>query len=80
MRNQKQRVVLNKQVSSLAHVNVWVVQGSTVSLILSLICINNFTDDLFSDDTSLISVVHKVNTLGGEANNDLVKINKWTYQ
>ena len=66
--------------SSLAHVNVWVVQGSTVSLILSLICINNLTDDLFSDDTSLISVVHKVNTLGGEANNDLVKINKWTYQ
>ena len=35
---------------------------------------------LFADDTSLFSVVHNVNILAGEVNNDLVKINECAYQ
>ena len=68
----------------MADVNAWVAQGSTISLLLSLIYTNDLADDLsnaklFADDTSLISVIHDVNTSAGEVSNDLVKTNKWTY-
>ena len=56
-----------------------------MSLLLSLIYINDLADDLsnaklFAEDTSLFSVVLNVNTSAGQVSNDLVKINKWTYQ
>ena len=35
---------------------------------------------LFADDTSLFSIVHDVNTSARESNDDLKKINKWTFQ
>ena len=84
MRNRKERVVLNGQVPSLADVNAWVAQVFTISLLLSLIYVNDLADDLwnaklFADGTSLFYAVHYVNTLAGEVSNDLVKINKWTY-
>ena len=79
-RNRKQSVVLNGQVPSLANVNTWV----AISLLLSLIHINDLPDDipnvkLSACGTSLFSVVHNVNTSAGEVSIDLVKINKWTY-
>ena len=44
--------------------------------------INDLTDDfsntkLFANDTSLFSVVHKINTSADEGNNDSVKTNYW---
>ena len=35
---------------------------------------------LFADDTSLFSVIHDSNTSALELNNDLAKINRWTFQ
>ena len=34
---------------------------------------------LFTDDTSLFSVVHNANTTAKELNDDLVEIDRWTY-
>ena len=84
MRNRKERVVLNGQVPSLADVNAWVAQVFTISLLLSLIYVNDLSDDLsnaklFADDTSLFYGVHNVNASAGEVSNDLIKIDKWTY-
>ena len=53
---------------------------------LFLIYINDLADDLSSnvkllaDDTSLFPVVHDVNAFARELNDDLKKINKWTFQ
>ena len=82
MRNRKQIVVLNGQVSSLANVNAWVPKDSTFGLFLFLMYTNDLTDDfsntkLFANDTSLFSVVHKINTSADEGNNDSVKTNYW---
>ena len=76
MRNPKERVVLSGQVPSLADVNAWVAQVFTVSLLLSLIHVNDLADDLsnaklFPDDTSLFYAVHNVKTSAGEVSNDL---------
>ena len=84
MTNRKQRIVLKGQASSLVGVNAWVPQGSTFGPVLFLIYINAFAENLpnarlFADDTSLFTVVQNVNTSADEANNDLVKINKWDY-
>ena len=35
---------------------------------------------LFAHDTSLLSVIHDSNTSALELNNDLAKINRWTFQ
>ena len=69
--------MLNRQVPSLAGVNAWVVQVFTISLLLSLIYVNDLADDLsntklFTDDTSLFYVVQNVNTSAGEVSNDLI--------
>ena len=69
--------MLNRQVPSLAGVNAWVVQVFTISLLLSLIYVNDLADDLsntklFADDTSSFYVVQNVNTSVGEVSNDLI--------
>ena len=38
------------------------------------------TAKLFSNDTSLFSIVHDPNTLANKLNKDLQKISKWAYQ
>ena len=81
-RNRKQRLVLKRQASSLADVDVWVPHGSTFGSLLFLIDINDLTGDLlnskqFGADNSLF---HNVNISADEVNNDLVKFNKWAYQ
>ena len=71
--NEKQKLVLNDQASSLTDVNAWVPQGFTFDALLFLIYINDFADDflnpkLFADDTSLFSVTRNVNTSADEVN------------
>ena len=82
LKDRKQRVILNEQVSSWTGVNTGVPEGSILSALLFLIYINDLVDGLssntkfFADDTSLFSVVHDVETYRNELNNDLYQINK----
>ena len=64
----------------------WSSQGSILDPLLFLIYINDLSDNLtsnaklFADETSLISVVHDVNTSAKELNDDLKNINDWAFQ
>ena len=75
----------NGQSSSWTNVNEGVSQGSFLSPLLFLIYINDLSDGLlsnaklFADDTSLLSVVHDINTSAIELNSDLKKINDWAF-
>ena len=86
LKDRKQRVVLNEQVSSWTGVNKGVPQGSILGPLLFLIYINDLADGLspnaklFADDTSLFSVIHDVDTSANELNNDLYQITKWAFQ
>ena len=77
LKDRKQRVSLNGQVSSWTGVNAGVPQGSILSLLLFLVYINDLGDglsssaELFTDDTPLFSVIHDVDTSANELNNDL---------
>ena len=83
LKNRKQRVLLNGQVSGWSDVKAGVPQGSILRPLLFLIYINDLSEGLssnaklFADDTSLLSVIHDSNTSALELNNDLAKINRW---
>ena len=86
LRNRKQRVLLNGQVSDWSDVRAGVPQGSTLGPLLFLIYINDLSEGLssnaklFADDTSLFSVIHDSNTSALELKSDLAKINRWAFQ
>ena len=81
----KERVVLNGQNSSWANDHAGVPEGSILGPLLFSIYINDLLDDLYSnvklftDDTSLFSIVQDVIASVRELNNDLKKINKWAF-
>ena len=80
LRNRKQRVLLNGQVSGWSDVKTAVPQGSILGPLLFLIYINDLSEGLssnaklFADDTSLFSVIHDSNTSALELNNDLANL------
>ena len=82
----KQRVVLNGQHSSWRDVNAGVPQGLIQGPLLFLVYVNDFSNGLksnpklFADDTFLFSVIHDVNSLQIDLNEDLDKVNNWAYQ
>ena len=86
LRNRKQRVLLNGQVSDWPDVRAGVPQGSILGTLLFLIYINNLSEGLssnaklFADDTSLFSVIHDSNTSALELNSDLARTNRWEFQ
>ena len=86
LKNRKQRVLLNGQVSDWSDVRAGVPQSSILGPLLFLIYINDLSEGLssnvklFADDTSLFSVIHDSNTSALELNSDLTKINRWAFQ
>ena len=86
LKERKQRVVLNGQVSTWKYINAGVPQGSILGPLLFLIYINDLTEglttnvNLFADDTSLFSVVHDTPTSANDLNKDLEIINNWAFQ
>ena len=78
----KQRVVLNGQVSTWENINTGVLLGSTLGLLLFLIYINGLTEGLttnaklFADDTSLFSVVYNTQTSANDLHKNLQITNK----
>ena len=79
----KQRVILNGQASELAFVKAAVPQGSVFGLLMFLVYINDFVNEikasvrLFADDTSLHIIVDNPNIAAVTLNNDLEHITKW---
>ena len=84
--SRKQRAVLNGQYSSWASITAGVHQGSILEPLFFLIYINDLSNNLssnsklFADDTSLFSVVHKINTSTNNLNKDLKNVNDWAAQ
>ena len=82
LRNRKQRVLLNEQVSDWSNIKANVPHGSILRSLLFLIYINNLSEGfssnarLFTDDTYLLSVIHDKNTSALELNNAVTKMNR----
>ena len=83
--NRKQRVALNGQSSSWTNVKVRVPQGSILGPFLFLKYINDLPDGLssntkvFTNDTSLFSVIHDSVITILEPNSDLSRIKNWLF-
>ena len=84
--DRKQRVVLNGQCFSWFDIRASAPQGSILGALLFLIYINDLSNDiktkfkLFTDDTSLFSAVHDIDTSANDPNHDLEKISEWAFQ
>ena len=86
MNIRKQRVVLNGQYDSWFSMEAVVPQGSILGPLLFFIYVNDLSNDLitnvklFTDDTSLFSIVYKMNTSTTNLSNNLNEIKNWTIQ
>ena len=86
LKERKQRVVVNGQVSTWKNIKAGVRQGSILGPLLFLIYINDLTGGLitnvklFADDTSLFSVVHDSQTSANDFNKNSKIMNNWTFQ
>ena len=82
----KQRVVLNGQHSSWTNIEAGVPHVSILGPLFFLIYINGLSDGLtsnpklFVDETSLLSVIHNINSAANNLKSDLMKINNWAFQ
>ena len=81
-KDRKQKVILNRQVSSWTGVNAGVSQESVFGPLLFLVYISDLADGLssnvklFADEISLFLLIHNVDTSANELNNHLYQINK----
>ena len=86
LKERKQHVALNGQVSTWKNINAGVPQGSILGPLLFLIYINDLTEglttnvQLFADDTSFFSVVHDTQTSANDLNKYLELMNNWAFQ
>ena len=78
LKNRKQRVFLNGQISSWTNALAGAPQGSFLGPLFFLIYINDLSDDLTSNP--LFSVAQDKNTSAKELNNNLQEISNWAYQ
>ena len=78
----KQKVVLNGQHSSWNNATTGAPQGSVLGPLLFLIYTNDLSSNykLFSDDTSLFSVVNNIYTSATTLSQDLNAITDWAFQ
>ena len=78
-------MIFNGQTSNWADIHAGVPQGSILVPLLFLIYIIDLAENLtsnpklFTDDTSLFSVVHGLSTSANEINDDLKKIEAWAH-
>ena len=85
-KERKKHVVLNEQVSAWKNINAGVPQGSILGALLFLIYINDLPEGLttnvklFTDDTSLFSVVHNTQTSANDLNKYLKILDNWVFQ
>ena len=81
-KDRKQKVILNRQVSSWTGVNAGVSLESVFGPLLFLVYISDLADGLssnvklFADEISLFLLIHNVDTSANELNNHLYQINK----
>ena len=79
LRDRNQRFAIKSQRSSWVYIYANVPQGCIIGPLLSLININDLSNriisksKLFSDPTSLLSVVHNTDTAANNLNHDLEK-------
>ena len=84
LNNRFQRIILNGHLSDLPPVKAAVPQGSILGPLFFLVYINDLSEKmtstvkLFSDDTSLFSVVNEPNISANEINKDLELISEWS--
>ena len=86
LENRKQRRLLNAKASTWGNTFVGVPQGPVLGSMLFLIYINDLPENikcnmkLFTDDTSLFTVVYDSHRSADELNRDLRSIEDWTYK
>ena len=85
LKDRKQRTVLDGQRSNWGDISAGVPQGSILGLLFSLVYINDLAVHLkckvklFSDDTSLFTVVEDSNAAASDMNHDLDLISQWAH-